>query len=284
MEYAHPEVLVSTDWVLDHGEDPDVRVLEVNEDPLLFDTGHVPGAQRIDWLLDLWDDPRREFISSDQLAELFGRLGIGNDTTIVLYGDKNNWWAAYAFWFFRYNGHTALKLMNGGRVKWVAEGRPLTLEMRSYPPTTYSPGQRDPSLRAFRQDVEAELEAVRGGRSALVDVRSPAEFSGEKTHMPEYPQEGVLRGGHIPGARNVPWAQAANEDGTFKDAEELRELYEAQGVTADKPVITYCRIAERSSHTWFVLTHLLGYSDVKNYDGSWTEWGNAVGVPIEKGA
>ncbi len=284
MNYAHPDVLVSTDWVLAHHQDPDIRILEVSEDVLLYDTGHIPGAQKIDWLMDLWDDPRREFISPEQLAELFERLGISNDTTIVLYGDKNNWWAAYAFWFFTYSGHEKLKLMNGGRVKWVKEDKPLTTEVPSYPKGSYAPGKRDPALRAFKDEVQAHLDKVQAGKGAMVDVRSPAEFSGEKTHMPEYPQEGVLRGGHIPGAKNIPWAQAANEDGTFKSADELKALYEGKGVTPDKEVITYCRIAERSSHTWFVLKYLLGYPNVKNYDGSWTEWGNAVGVPIEKGA
>lgn len=283
MEYAHPEVLVSTDWVLERHKDPDIRILEVDEDVLLYDTGHIPGAQKIDWLMDLWDDPRREFIAPEKLAELFERLGINNDTTIVLYGDKNNWWAAYAFWFFTYSGHENLKLMNGGRVKWVKEDKPLTTEVPSYPKGTYTPRQRDGALRAFKDEVLAHLDKVQAGSSALVDVRSPAEFTGEKTHMPEYPQEGVLRGGHIPGAQNIPWAQAANEDGTFKSVGELKALYEGKGVTSDKEVIAYCRIAERSSHSWFVLKYLLGYPNVKNYDGSWTEWGNSVGVPIEKG-
>jgi thiosulfate/3-mercaptopyruvate sulfurtransferase len=283
-EYAHPEVLVSTDWVLEHHQDPSLRLLEVNEDVLLYDTGHIPGAQKIDWLMDLWDDPMREFIKPDKLAVLFERLGISNDTTIVLYGDKNNWWAAYAFWFFSYSGHEQLKLMNGGRVKWIKEGKPLTTEVPTYPKGRYTPGERNPKLRAFKEDVLKHLEAVKAGRGALVDVRSPAEFSGEKTHMPEYPQEGVLRGGHIPGAANIPWGQAVAEDGTFKSADELRKLYGDQGITPDKDVIAYCRIAERSSHSWFVLKYLLGFENVRNYDGSWTEWGNSVGVPIEKGS
>jgi thiosulfate/3-mercaptopyruvate sulfurtransferase len=283
MDYAHPEVLVSTDWVMEHKDDPDVRLLEVNEDVLLYDTGHIPGALKIDWLLDLWDDTMREFIQPDELAQLFERLGISNDTTIVLYGDKNNWWAAYAFWFFTYNGHEKLKLMNGGRAKWVAEGKPMTTEVPQVARGSYTPGQRNPALRAFKDDVLKHLEKVKAGQGALVDVRSPAEFRGEVTHMPDYPQEGVLRGGHIPGAQSIPWAQAANPDGTFKSAEELRALYEPKGVTRDKEIIAYCRIAERSSHSWFVLKYLLGYPDVKNYDGSWTEWGNSVGVPIEKG-
>ncbi|ADI14217.1 sulfurtransferase [Truepera radiovictrix] len=283
MAYAHPEVLVSTDWVMEHKDDPKVRLLEVNEDVLLYDTGHIPGALKIDWLLDLWDDTIREFIQPEELAQLFERLGISNDTTIVLYGDKNNWWAAYAFWFFTYSGHEHLKLMNGGRAKWVAEGKPMTTEVPQVARASYTPGKRNPELRAFKEDVLKHLEKVRAGQGALVDVRSPAEFRGEVTHMPDYPQEGVLRGGHIPGAQSIPWAQAANADGTFKSVEELRALYEPKGVTKDKEIIAYCRIAERSSHSWFVLKYLLGYPNVKNYDGSWTEWGNSVGVPIEKG-
>jgi thiosulfate/3-mercaptopyruvate sulfurtransferase len=282
-EYAHPEVLVTTDWVAEHQNDPNVRLVEVNEDVLLYDTGHVPGAVKIDWLNDLWDDTIREFIQPEELAELFGRLGIANDTTIVLYGDKNNWWASYAFWFFQYSGHQNLKLMNGGRAKWVAENRPLTTDATEVEPTSYTPGQRNPELRAFKDDVLKHLDKVKAGQGALVDVRSPGEFKGDVTHMPDYPQEGVLRGGHIPGAQSIPWAQAVAEDGTFKSAEDLRALYEPKGVTGDKEIIAYCRIAERSSHSWFVLKYLLGYENVKNYDGSWTEWGNSVGVPIEKG-
>lgn len=284
MNYANPEVLVNTDWVLEHHADPNIRVLEVNEDILLYDTGHIPGAQKIDWQGDLWDPTIREFIQPEALARLLSSLGISNDTTIVLYGDKNNWWAAYAFWFFSYSGHQNLKLMNGGRIKWTQEDKPLTTEVPSYPQGNYTPGKRDPSLRAFKDEVLKHLENVKAGKGALVDVRSPAEFSGEKTHMPEYPQEGVLRGGHIPGAKSIPWATTANPDGTFKSAEELKALYDGKGVTPDKEVIAYCRIAERSSHSWFVLKHLLGFPNVKNYDGSWTEWGNSVGVPIEKGA
>lgn len=283
-EYANPEVLVSTDWVQQHAGDPDVRVLEVDEDVLLYDSGHIPGAQKIDWLMDLWDDPRREFIQPAQLAALFERLGISDDTTIVLYGDKNNWWAAYAFWVFTYSGVDNVKLMNGGRVKWIAEDRPLTTELPNYPRGSYRPGRRRPELRALRDDVLKHIDTVKSGRGAMVDVRSPGEFSGEVTHMPDYPQEGVLRGGHIPGASNIPWAQAANPDGTFKSADELRSIYGDKGVSSDKDIVTYCRIAERSSHTWFVLKYLLGYPHVRNYDGSWTEWGNSVGVPIEKGA
>jgi thiosulfate/3-mercaptopyruvate sulfurtransferase len=284
MSYANPDVLVSTDWVLQNHKSKKIKILEVNEDILLYDTGHIPGAQKIDWQGDLWDDTIREFIKPDQLARLFERLGITNNTTIVLYGDKNNWWAAYAFWFFSYSGHKKLKLMNGGRIKWTQEEKPLSTDKPSYPAASYKPGKRNPKLRAFKADVLKHLKKVEAGSGAMVDVRSPAEFSGEKTHMPEYPQEGVLRGGHIPGAKSIPWATTVNPDGTFKSFEELNALYAPKGVTKDKEVIAYCRIAERSSHSWFVLTHLLGFPNVKNYDGSWTEWGNAVAVPIEKGA
>jgi len=284
MDYAHPDVLVSTDWVLDHHADDNVRVLEVDEDVLLYDTGHIPGSQKIDWLMDLWDDPRREFVQPEQLAALFEKLGISDDTTIVLYGDKNNWWASYAFWVFKYSGVENVKLMNGGRVKWVAENKPMTTDVPSYDKGSFTPGKRNPELRAFRDDVVKHIDKVNAGNGAMVDVRSPGEFAGDVTHMADYPQEGVLRGGHIPGAANIPWAQAANEDGTFKSADELKTLYGDKGVTGDKEIIAYCRIAERSSHSWFVLKYLLGYDNVKNYDGSWTEWGNSVGVPIEKGA
>ncbi|GAA5513707.1 thiosulfate sulfurtransferase [Deinococcus carri] len=281
MEYAK-DVLVSTDWVAQNLSTPGVRLIEVDEDILLYDTGHIPGAVKVDWQQDFWDPVMREFIQPGQLAELLGRLGLREGDTIVLYGDKSNWWAAYAYWFLSYNGVQGLKLMNGGRQKWVAEGRELTTDAPSYEPTQYAALHRDESLRAYRDEVKAHIEAVRGGQGAMVDVRSPDEFSGKVTHMPNYPQEGVLRGGHIPGARNIPWARATNEDGTFKSADELRDLYAGEGVTPDKDVIAYCRIAERSSHSWFVLRELLGYPQVRNYDGSWTEWGNAVGMPIEK--
>ncbi len=284
MDYANPDVLVSTDWVLEHHQDDNVRVLEVDEDVLLYDTGHIPGSQKIDWLLDLWDDTMREFVQPDELAQLFERLGVSNDTTIILYGDKNNWWAAYAFWFFKYSGHEDVRLMNGGRVKWTLEDKPISNDVPSYEKGSYTPGQRNPDFRAFKDEVLSHIDKVKAGQGAMVDVRSPGEFSGEVTHMPNYPQEGVLRGGHIPGASNIPWARAANEDGTFKSADELKEIYDAEGVTGDKDIIAYCRIAERSSHSWFVLKYLLGYENVKNYDGSWTEWGNSVGVPIEKGS
>lgn len=281
MEYAR-DVLVSTDWVAEHLNDSGLRLLEVDEDILLYDTGHIPGALKIDWQNDFWDPVMREFIGPEEFARLMGRLGITPDTTVLLYGDKSNWWAAYAYWFFQYNGHKNAKIVNGGRQKWVAEGRELSTDAPSVAPTQYPTGQRDESIRAYRDQVKAHIEKVRAGGGAMVDVRSPDEFSGKVTHMPNYPQEGVLRGGHIPGARNIPWAKAVNEDGTFKSADDLQALYAAEGVTPDKEVIAYCRIAERSSHSWFVLTQLLGFPKVSNYDGSWTEWGNAVGVPIEK--
>ena len=280
-DYAK-DVLVSTEWVAQHLNDENVRLIEVDEDILLYDMGHIPGAVKLDWQRDLWHDVERDFITADQVSELLGRLGLREGDTAVLYGDKSNWWASYAYWFLTYSGVQGLKLMNGGRQKWAAEGRELTEDVPHPAPTDYPALTRDESLRAYRDEVRAHLEAVRDGQGALVDVRSPDEFSGKVTHMPNYPQEGVLRGGHIPGARNVPWAKATNEDGTFKRADELRALYEGEGVTADKDVIAYCRIAERSSHSWFVLRELLGYPKVRNYDGSWTEWGNAVGMPIEK--
>lgn len=282
-DYANNDVLVTTDWVLENQDNPNIRIIDVSEDVLLYDTGHVPNAVKVDWLNDLWDDTVREFIQPDELAKLFERLGVSNDTTLILYGDKNNWWAAYAFWFFSYSGHKNLKLMNGGRAKWTAENKPLTTDVPSFAAASYTPGERDPKLRAFKDDVLKHLDKVAAGEGALVDVRSPGEYKGDVTHMPDYPQEGVLRGGHIPGAQSIPWAQAVAEDGTFKSADELQALYEPKGVTKDKDVIAYCRIAERSSHTWFVLKYLLGYENVRNYDGSWTEWGNAVGVPIAKG-
>ncbi|SMB96119.1 sulfurtransferase [Deinococcus hopiensis] len=281
MEYAK-DVLVSTDWVAQNLNTPGVRLIEVDEDILLYDTGHIPGAVKLDWQGDLWHPVQRDFITADEVSALLGRLGIKPGDQIILYGDKSNWWASYAYWFLSYSGVKNLKLMNGGRQKWIAENREVTADAPSVEPTTYLALQRDESLRAYRDEVKAHLESVQSGQGALVDVRSPDEFSGKVTHMPAYPQEGVLRGGHIPGARSIPWAKATNEDGTFKSADELAALYGGEGVTADKDVIAYCRIAERSSHTWFVLRELLGYPKVRNYDGSWTEWGNGVGLPIEK--
>jgi len=279
--YANPDVLVSTDWVAQHLNDPNVRIVESNEDQLLYPSGHIPGAVQVDWAADLNDQLRRDYLDRAGFEKLASRIGITPDTTVVFYGDKNNWWATYAFWVFQLFGHKNAKVMDGGRLKWEKEGRELTRDVPAYPATSYSAPERDDSkIRIFRDEVLKKL----GGGTKLVDVRSPQEYSGERTHMPEYPQEGVLRGGHIPGAKNVPWARAANpEDGTFKSAEELRAIYEQeQGLRKDDDVIAYCRIGERSSHTWFVLTHLLGYPKVRNYDGSWTEWGNSVGVPIER--
>ena len=278
--YAQPDVLVSTDWLAEHLNDPNVRVAESNEDVLLYATGHIPGAVNIDWHNDLNDPLVRDYISPAKFAELMSRNGITPETTVVFYGDKNNWWATYAFWVFQLFGHTKAKLLNGGRAKWIAEGRELSREQPSYPRTSYPlPRRDDTTVRAFRDDV---LKQIVAGKP-LVDVRSPAEFKGELLHMADYPQEGSLRGGHIPGAKSVPWARAANPDGTFKNADDLRAIYEEeQGLKAADGVITYCRIGERSSHTWFVLTYLLGYPNVRNYDGSWTEWGNGVRLPIER--
>jgi thiosulfate/3-mercaptopyruvate sulfurtransferase len=277
--YVYPEVLVSTDWVAGHLNDPSVRIVESDEDVLLYDVGHIPGAVKIDWVGDLNDPVVRDYIDSGRFAQLMSEKGISNDTTVVFYGDKNNWWACYAFWVFQLFGHTNAKIMNGGRKKWIDEGRELTKEVPEYPKTNYqAPKREDAPIRAFRDDVQAHVKAGQ----ALVDVRSPGEYSGELLHMADYPQEGALRGGHIPGAKNIPWGKAAAEDGTFKSYDELKALYESEGITPNRDVVAYCRIGERSSHTWFVLNYLLGYPKVRNYDGSWTEWGNAVGLPIEK--
>jgi thiosulfate/3-mercaptopyruvate sulfurtransferase len=278
--YAHPEVLVTTEWLAEHLSDPSIRILESDEDVLLFDTGHIPGAQKIDWHQDLNDAVVRDYISTEQFQALLRRLGIDESTTVIFYGDKNNWWAAYAFWVFQLFGFTNARLLDGGRLKWEGEKRPFTTEVPHPSPTQYvAKARSDERIRAFFQDVRSHLAR----RGKLVDVRSPQEFSGERTHLPDYPQEGTLRGGHIPGAKSVPWARAANPDGTFKSAPELRAIYEKeQGLTPNDDIIAYCRIGERSSHTWFVLNYLLGYPKVRNYDGSWTEWGNAVRAPIEK--
>jgi thiosulfate/3-mercaptopyruvate sulfurtransferase len=279
--YATPDVLVSTDWLAAHLNDPSIRIVESNEDPLLYPSGHVPGAVQIDWTHDLNDPLRRDYLDKAAFEALMSKNGISNDTTVVFYGDKNNWWATYAFWVFQLFGHTNAKVVDGGRAKWELEKRELTRDVPKYAATEYTAPERDDStIRAFRDEVLTHVRASK----PLVDVRSPGEFSGELLHMPNYPQEGALRGGHIPGAQSVPWARAANpEDGTFKTANELRAIYEAEkGLKADDDIIAYCRIGERSSHSWFVLTYLLGYKNVRNYDGSWTEWGNSVGVPIEK--
>lgn len=278
--YVHPEVLVSTQWVADHLHDPNVRLVESNEDILLYDIKHIPGAVQIDWQKDLNDPVRRDYLERKKFEALMSQHGIGNDTLVVFYGDKNNWWATYAFWVFQLFGHTNARVMDGGRAKWEAEGRPMDRDVPAYPATAYkAPARADYKIRATRDQV---LEHISDHRP-LVDVRSPGEYSGELLHMPNYPQEGALRGGHIPGARNIPWARAANADGTFKPASELRAIYETeQGLNPDDNVVAYCRIGERSSHTWFVLTYLLGYPNVRNYDGSWTEWGNLVNVPIER--
>ena len=278
--YAQEDVLVSTQWVADNLSRTDkVRIVESNEDVLLYGTGHIPNAVHIDWVADLNDAIRRDYLNEEQFATLMGRAGISNDTTVVFYGDKNNWWATYAFWVFKLFGHQDCRIMNGGRQKWIAEGRELTREKPNFPATTYRPAARtDYKIRAFRDQVLAHVNAGQ----PLVDVRSPQEFRGELLHMPGSPQEGALRGGHIKGAVSVPWSRAVAEDGTFKTADELRGIYEEeQGLSSEKNVIAYCRIGERSSHTWFVLTYLLGYPNVRNYDGSWTEWGNLVGVPSE---
>jgi thiosulfate/3-mercaptopyruvate sulfurtransferase len=279
--YAHPDVLVTTTWLAQHLDDPHVRVLESDEDVLLYDSGHIPGAQKIDWHEDLNDPVVRDYLSVPQFQALLRRLGIDDTTTVVFYGDKNNWWAAYAFWVFQLFGFNNVALLDGGRSKWESESRPMTTDVPRYPATRFEAHERsDERIRAFSLDVRRHL----GAQGQLVDVRSPQEYTGERLHMPDYPQEGTLRGGHIPSAKSVPWARAANPDGTFKTASELRAIYETeQGLKSSDDVIAYCRIGERSSHTWFVLTYLLGYDRVRNYDGSWTEWGNTVRAPIARG-
>jgi len=282
--YAHPERLVTTDWLAEQigagsvGAPGGIVLLESDEDVLLYDTGHIPGALKIDWHLDLNDPVTRDYVDGARFAEVLGARGISRGTTVVIYGDKSNWWAAYALWVFSLFGHEDVRLLDGGRAKWIAEGRELTREVTTPTPAEYPVADRDDApIRAFKDDVLAHLG------QPLVDVRSPGEYSGELLHMPDYPQEGAMRGGHIPGARSVPWARAANDDGTFKSREDLEAIYLAeQGLAPGDDVVAYCRIGERSSHTWFVLTHLLGFESVRNYDGSWTEWGNAVRAPIEK--
>ena len=278
MSYAN-DVLVETDWVADHLDDDSIRIVEVDENPALYAEAHIPGAIGFDWREDLQDPVERDFLSAEAFGELMGSRGISNDHTIVLYGDRNNWFAAYTYWYFRYYGHDKVRLMNGPREKWIGEDRGTTTDAPSYEAATFETSGPDEAIRAKRDEVAAALESD----TNLVDVRSPQEYSGELVAMVGYEQEGAQRGGHIPGAASVPWAQAVNEDGTFKSADELRDLYTSKGVLEDgKPIIAYCRIGERSAHTWFVLHELLGESDVRNYDGSWTEWGNLVGAPIER--
>jgi thiosulfate/3-mercaptopyruvate sulfurtransferase len=279
MQYAHPEYLVETEWVASHLNDPKVRIVESDEDALLYRAGHIPGAVQVDWFSTLQHPVRRDFLPRDQFEQVASSLGITNNTTVVFYGDKSNWFACYALWLFQYYGHQNVRIMNGGRLKWEQEKRPLVKDIQSYPAAQYKAQEPNSAIRAFRDDVFAQLKT----RQPLVDVRSPKEYSGELISMPNYPQEGATRGGHIPSAVNVPWAQAVNEtDSTFKTADELQALYEGKGIQANRDIIAYCRIGERSSLTWFVLKYLLGYPMVRNYDGSWTEWGNLVNAPIEK--
>ena len=278
-EYAHPESLVSTEWVAEHGGGPNIALVEVDVDTSAYEQGHIAGAVGWNWQSQLQQPVRRDLAAPEEIERLLSRSGIGNDTTVILYGDNNNWFAAWAFWQLKYYGHRDVRLMNGGRAKWEAEGRPLTTEVPVPAPALYQAGPGDQSIRAYRDQV---LALVNAGAVALVDVRSPAEYSGELLAPANLPQEGSQRGGHIPGAANVPWAQAVADDGSFKPADELRELYGGKGIDGGQETIAYCRIGERSSHTWFVLTQLLGLENVKNYDGSWTEWGSIVGAPIEK--
>ena len=276
--YAHPEVLVDTEWLQSHLEDQKIRVAEVDYDASAnYELGHIPGAVLIDWKKDINDPIQRNIINRAQYESLLQKIGVSSDTLIVLYGDFNNWFAAFALWVLKYYGYGQVVLLNGGRKKWLEEDRPLTKDSPNYPKGNFIAGEPDPSVRVYLNYVKETL-----GKKILVDVRSNKEFTGEILAPPEYPTEHAQRGGHIPGAVNIPWAQAVNEDGTFKSVEELRHLYESKGVSPDKEIISYCRIGERSSHTWFVLKYLLGYPNVKNYDGSWTEWGNLINNPIER--
>ena len=276
--YAHPEMLVTTEWVAEHSSDPNVRLVESDEDILLYEMGHINGAIKLDWQSDLQDQVRRDFLDRAGFEALMSTRGISPEHTVVFYGDKSNWYATYTLWLFKYFGHEDVRIMDGGRMKWEAENRPYTSATPSYPATNYVAKDPDESIRAFRDDV---LAAVKSGSTQLIDVRSPGEYSGEVIHMAGYPQEGAQRAGHITGAKSIPWGMAANPDGTFKSADELEQLYAEKGINAGEPIIAYCRIGERASHTWFALTYLLGRNQISNYDGSWTEWGSLVNVPIE---
>jgi thiosulfate/3-mercaptopyruvate sulfurtransferase len=277
-DYAK-DVLVSTDWVQEHLEDDSIRIVEVDENPALYADAHIPGAIGFDWQKDLQDQVKRDFLGPREFGELLGSRGISNDHMVVLYGDRNNWFAAYTYWYLKYYGHDNVKLMNGPREKWINEGKPTSKDVPSYSSETFEAKGPDDDIRARRDEVLKLVDTD----TRLVDVRSPQEYSGELIAMAGYEQEGAQRGGHIPGAANIPWAQAVNEDGTFKSADDLQALYEGKGVLNGNDIVAYCRIGERSAHTWFVLHELLGNDNVKNYDGSWTEWGNMVDVPVEKG-